>query len=188
MDQSNMKFVTGLFDENLQAEAAISWLLRKSFRSCEISILYSEASSKSSKTFLSQSRSISSLSYLRHLTVPSLGELVCGGPIAAMLTNCSVSGYLQDMPHLFEELGIPRLQATFYCQALSDNKAILYVQTQDTKSEDEAKQIFLDAGAESIFAFSPILTNKSLRTEFYRFDYPFLDEELKTQKSYRPLN
>ena len=103
--------------------------------------------------------------------------------MASVLANWVVAGRQGEVSDLLEELGISESQAKRYCGYLRNEHTLLYVETKDLRMYEDARQIFLDAGATELSEADA----RDLNTASGPFGYRYQDENVRERESYRPL-
>lgn len=84
------------------------------------------------------------------LAIPGLGPFIAAGPIMAALGGSAVGGSLGLLVGGLVGLGIPEYEAKNYETGLKNGKILISADAQTDEEADRFKQIFKDAGAESI--------------------------------------
>ena len=95
------------------------------------------------------------------LAIPGLGPFIAAGPIMAALSGAAIGATTGGVVGGLIGMGIPEIEAKRYEGKLKSGNYLIAVHADDSRREDQAKEIFKNAGAEDISTSSMSSTPKS---------------------------
>lgn len=84
------------------------------------------------------------------LAIPGIGPFIAAGPILAALSGMAVGATVGGVTGGLVGMGMPEYDAKVYDGMLREGRVLISVHTDDNVALDRAKEIFKNAGAESI--------------------------------------
>src|SRR3954451_23953724 len=84
------------------------------------------------------------------LAIPGVGPFIAAGPIMAALSGAAIGATTGGLAGGLIGMGIPEIEAKRYEGKLKTGNYLIAVHAADDRREDQAKEIFKNAGAEDI--------------------------------------
>src|SRR5687768_7248985 len=159
--------VFGIYSTTDQVEETIQALRNNSFRTEDISILFSEnegnkdfAHVKSTKAPEGASAGAASgavvggvlgwLAGIGAIAIPGIGAFIAAGPIMAALAGAGVGGTVGGVTGSLVGMGIPEYEAKRFEGRVKDGGILLSVHCDDSAWTKKAKEILERTGAEDV--------------------------------------
>lgn len=160
-----MKAVTGIFDNEISADRAVSDLLNEGFAKDDISLLMSEQtrnkifSSTDDEANRTAKGAVAGAAFggaigalIAGLTsagaiVTTGGVLLAAGPIVAMLSGVGVGAIAGGLSGALIRAGFAADEANRYEEEIKRGKAVVILHTSDDRQATLGREVFRNAGA-----------------------------------------